>query len=60
MPEDVGRTALVFEGFKVAHVHAKLFPLHGTKMKKWKRIEGNVRATTSLAFQLSNFRMLKQ
>jgi histidine triad (HIT) family protein len=39
---DVGRTALVFEGFKVDHVHAKLFPLHGTRMKKWKRIDGKV------------------
>lgn len=26
----VGRTALVYEGFGVNHVHAKLFPLHGT------------------------------
>lgn len=40
--EDVGRTALIFEGFKVDHVHAKLFPLHGTKMTKWKRIDSNV------------------
>lgn len=40
--EDVERTALVFEGFKVDHVHAKLFPLHGTKMKKWRRIESDV------------------
>ena len=28
--EDVGRTALVFEGFKVDHVYAKLFPKRGT------------------------------
>lgn len=27
---DVGRCAMVFEGFGVDHVHAKLFPLHGT------------------------------
>jgi histidine triad (HIT) family protein len=26
----VGRTAMVFEGFGVDHVHAKLFPMHGT------------------------------
>ncbi len=39
---DVGRTGMVFEGFKVDHVHAKLFPLHGTKMKKWKRIDSHV------------------
>lgn len=40
--DDVGRTGLVFEGFKVDHVHAKLFPLHGTRMAKWKRIEANI------------------
>jgi diadenosine tetraphosphate (Ap4A) HIT family hydrolase len=28
--EDVGRTALIFEGFGINHVHAKLFPLHHT------------------------------
>src|SRR5471032_1888435 len=28
--EDVGRTAMVFEGYGVDHVHAKLFPMHGT------------------------------
>lgn len=34
---DVGRTGLIFEGFGVDHVHAKLFPMHGTKnMKEWK------------------------
>jgi histidine triad (HIT) family protein len=33
---DVGRTALVFEGFGVDHVHAKLFPMHGTAhMREW-------------------------
>jgi histidine triad (HIT) family protein len=33
---DVGRTGLIFEGFGVDHVHAKLFPMHGTAdMKKW-------------------------
>lgn len=36
--KDVGRTALVFEGFGIDHAHAKLFPLHKTKMKKWKPI----------------------
>ncbi len=36
---DVGRTGLIFEGFGVDHVHAKLFPMHGTKdMEKWKPI----------------------
>lgn len=41
--EDVGRTAMVFEGFGVDHVHAKLFPMHGTAdMAKWKPIESTV------------------
>jgi len=30
---------MVFEGFGVDHVHAKLFPMHGTKeLKEWKPI----------------------
>jgi diadenosine tetraphosphate (Ap4A) HIT family hydrolase len=40
--EDVGRTALIFEGFGVDHLHAKLFPMHGTKMSRWKAIKSNV------------------
>ncbi|MEM4605757.1 MAG: HIT family protein [Candidatus Pacearchaeota archaeon] len=40
--EDVGRTGMIFEGFGVDHVHAKLFPMHGTKMKEWKPIKSNV------------------
>jgi diadenosine tetraphosphate (Ap4A) HIT family hydrolase len=41
--EDVGRTAMVFEGFGVDHVHAKLFPMHGTaNMAEWKPIKSNV------------------
>lgn len=40
---DVGRTGLIFEGFGVDHVHAKLFPLHGTAdMATWKPIKSNV------------------
>ncbi|MBI3573105.1 MAG: HIT family protein [Candidatus Kerfeldbacteria bacterium] len=39
---DVGRTGMIFEGFGVDHVHAKLFPMHGTKMKEWKPIKSNV------------------
>jgi diadenosine tetraphosphate (Ap4A) HIT family hydrolase len=35
--DDVGRTALVFEGFGVNYLHAKLFPMHGTKdMTVWR------------------------
>ena len=33
--EDVGRTGLMLEGFGVDHVHAKLFPMHGTASKTW-------------------------
>jgi histidine triad (HIT) family protein len=40
--EDVGRTGMIFEGFGVDHVHAKLFPMHGTKIKEWKPIKSNV------------------
>ncbi len=41
--EDVGRTGMIFEGFGVNHVHAKLFPMHGTKTPEWKPIKSNVR-----------------
>ena len=40
--ETVGRTGMIFEGFGVDHVHAKLFPMHGTKMKEWKPIKSNI------------------
>lgn len=41
--EDVGRTAMVFEGFGVDHAHAKLFPMHGTvDIKEWKPIKSKV------------------
>lgn len=40
---DVGRTGIFFEGFGVNHLHAKLFPMHGTKgMKQWTEINSNV------------------
>ena len=40
---DVGRTALIFEGFGVDHVHAKLFPMHGTKFDEWRPVRSQVR-----------------
>ena len=40
--EDVGRTGMVFEGFGVDHVHAKLFPMHGTKSEVWKQRKSSV------------------
>ncbi len=40
---DVGRTGMIFEGFGVDHVHAKLFPMHGTAdMEGWREIKSNV------------------
>ena len=40
---DVGRTGMVFEGFGIDHVHAKLFPMHGTSnMEEWKPIHSNI------------------
>ena len=42
---DVGRTGMMFEGFGVDHVHAKLFPMHGTaEMAEWRPLLGNVDA----------------
>lgn len=41
--EDVGRTAMVFEGFGVDHVHSKLYPMHGTAdMKRWMPAESKI------------------
>ena len=40
--DNVGRTGLIFEGFGVNHVHAKLFPMHGTKMSTWKPVKSNI------------------
>lgn len=38
--EDVGRTGLIYEGFGVNHLHAKLFPMHGTaEMEKWQPVK---------------------
>ena len=39
---DVGRTGMVFEGFGVDHIHAKLIPMHGTKPDSWKEIRSNI------------------
>lgn len=41
--EDVGRTGMFFEGFGVDHLHAKLFPMHGTaNMAEWRQLKSNV------------------
>lgn len=37
---DVGRTGMIFEGFGIDHLHAKLFPMHGTAdMGEWNQIK---------------------
>jgi histidine triad (HIT) family protein len=40
--DDVDRCGIVFEGFGVNHIHAKLFPLHGTKEDNWRERASNV------------------
>lgn len=40
--EDVGRTGLMFEGFGVDHLHAKFFPMHGTKAENWEAHNSDV------------------
>lgn len=41
--QDVGRTGLIFEGFGVDHLHAKLFPMHGTgDMETWQQVSSDV------------------
>ena len=41
--DDVGRTGMVMEGFGVDHVHAKLFPMHGTAhQERWAPIKSCV------------------
>ena len=40
---DVGRTGMILEGFGVDHLHAKLFPMHGTENRKeWRPIKSSV------------------
>ena len=40
---DVGRTGIMFEGFGVDHIHAKLFPMHGTKSEDWRQHKSSVK-----------------
>jgi diadenosine tetraphosphate (Ap4A) HIT family hydrolase len=36
----VGRTGMILEGFGINHVHAKLFPMHGTgELKEWRKFD---------------------
>lgn len=45
---NVGRTALVYEGFGVDHAHAKLFPMHGTNQKDWQPLSSNIKHYSNL------------
>lgn len=40
--DDVGRTAMVAEGFGVDHAHIKLFPMHGTKSGSWEEHKSKI------------------
>lgn len=41
--DDVGRTGMILEGFGVDHLHAKLFPMHGTEnIKEWRPVKSSV------------------
>lgn len=40
--ENVGRTGMMFEGFGTDHIHAKMFPMHGTRAKEWVPRKSNV------------------
>ena len=41
--EGVARTGLIFEGYGVDHLHAKLFPMHGTgDSSAFRPVESNV------------------
>lgn len=40
---DVSRTGLAFEGLGINHIHAKLFPFHGTgDMDRWRPVESEI------------------
>jgi diadenosine tetraphosphate (Ap4A) HIT family hydrolase len=40
--DDVARTGMIFEGYGVDHLHAKLFPMHGTKNGAWEQHKSNI------------------
>ena len=40
---DTNRSAIVFEGYGVNHLHAKLIPLHGTSKDAWEPIESKLK-----------------
>ncbi|TDG95655.1 HIT family protein [Cardinium endosymbiont of Culicoides punctatus] len=39
----VARTALIFEGYGVNHLHVKLIPLHGTKTEHWNQMTSTIK-----------------
>lgn len=40
--EDVGRTGMILEGYGVNHLHAKLFPMHGTEEDEWSKKDSDI------------------
>lgn len=41
--DDFGRVGMIFEGFGVNYLHAKLVPMHGTAdMQKWQEIKSDI------------------
>ncbi|MEX2515143.1 MAG: HIT family protein [Candidatus Paceibacterota bacterium] len=41
--DDVGRVGMIFEGFGVDYLHAKLVPMHGTAdMEEWREIKSDI------------------
>jgi len=41
--EGVARTGMMFEGYGVDHVHAKLFPMHGTaELTEWRPVLADI------------------
>jgi diadenosine tetraphosphate (Ap4A) HIT family hydrolase len=40
--DDVGRVGMIFEGYGVDYLHAKLFPMHGTDdIEEWEEIKSD-------------------
>jgi diadenosine tetraphosphate (Ap4A) HIT family hydrolase len=39
----VARTALIFEGYGVNHLHAKVIPLHGTQKDTWEVVSAPIK-----------------
>ena len=40
---DIARVGVIFEGYGVDHLHAKLFPMHGTKRGDWEEHASDIK-----------------